>query len=1260
MSDPIRETSPMITADALRKINQMNKAFYDTHTKKNFGITDTWGSQYSGTVENFGFESLLETRKLKMEKPSLEGVFVSNGFKNYFNLQYSNMIETYDQQTMIEAVLKKDTFLPNKEYTIKFVDCKDVYIPRSESWGALNTTTPSNVYKNKFVRTKTPPKLIIKDLSSGVVEEVDLTLGVGDDFDVDYYFYNEFATQKFIMDYSGNVLITVPISNDDAGLPFVWICEEIFRALPPLNLEGAELVENKPFLSIGTDGHNISHIYPIIYGERSLPSQPSTGVWYLKAWSNLDGFSVEGSNNNASKISSIALSFVSSTDQEILYPVTFEEEYIKITLSDKVGWEFIKDSMNDPYYARINLMDVFGSNASQEPNISLTEAFDISFSDNYYFNPYEGLCEGAESGIHIDILSDYSQNSVPKKNGIIHQLGEFDGLPTYFHSFHTENINRSHVELYTIRDRLNRYTQTPTLKQTAALILDSAMPQKDLMNIATEQEPAIVYQYDPEAYLFVTDPDKVVSKKNVVSEITFNDENTFGNCRRPADSKKKRFIYHGNRTFSLGAIEFDPELETARVYYINNDSISYVNNAASEEEKKRSPLTLARICDIPTTYEQLMHISNVAATYVFDSKYVRMHAEYNNDDFDLIGNKRRFKVVTIPGTTKGDTWIYDYRKELPSKQEMIDAGYYRVFNIYNTDIPITSENFEVLSSGNSYSEGDTFYCLVGGKAFDGVVTKTAMSGNVQEIEISVSDNTKISYYNTTGTDTSLKTVTVSSETGTGLQIKLVLEPGVIESHRPRKQSGDEALPPPEGLIAFKSDYVGNIFLYSLRNDWIWEKVCQVEGDEYRVNEYDSSATTSIRTFENTFKNYLLNAPSYTNDHIFFNPSEYIIEHTITDYQDAKGHKGDSETADLSEYIKGRNMPNTYYRLICTDGADNGHFDLKTYEMKNLDDFEAQLPRFNVNNTCKYFNPTNRLIKSDSKLNANQPSLFVYSPSHNTRIDGYLMPDGSNHMTDTLLITSKHKTNYNDYGSDIINSSGKLSTNVYYYPEYEFSDSYNEMREYLNTLQRSELITYIRDTLGTKSEPLKLEDSEYKYSHAELIEYIMDRYPSDGPYIKSGLKVHGYAGDAVIDKGSNNILGKPTTGGVIPLTTEMIDVSVNVDGKHEESIPANIFIIEDISFEGFSDDFRVHDENGIDISSTSIIIWKGNKYIFDDDMWVEIARSVIRGYYNPNDRMFYYNQQYSEIITPDVDFTYCDITTGQYYKWNGVNYVLIII
>lgn len=1257
MSDTIRETSPMITPDSLRKINQMNRAFYETHTKKNFGRTDVLGSQYSGTVENFGFEMLLEARKQKMEKPSLQGVFEINDYKYYFDLQYSNMIETYEQQGMLEAVLKKDVFLPDKEYRLEFTDCEEVYVPRSESWGALNDSVPPNVYKDKFYHTRTAPTLLIKDLRTLVVTRVDLKLEVAIDFASDYYFYNGFATEKFIADYTAGTLLTNPITNDDAELAFVWICVEIFKSLPPVDFIGNTPVVRKPILTIGVDGHNNSHIYPGIYGVDTLPDQGGPGKWYLKAKSELDGFMPDNVNNYKSKISNIYYTFEPTGGVPVDYEIMFQEDYIKITLSDKVEWEIIRDNINSPYYAKTDLDSLIEINGESPATTALVESFDIGFSETYLFDPYEGLCEGAQSGIHVDVLSDYSENSVPKENGTIHSLGKFDGLPSYFKDIHDRVIHRSHVELYTIRDRLNRFTQNPLTKQTAALLFDSAMPMDDLKNLISDQEPAIVYQPDPDAYLYVTDPDKVISEKNIVSEITYNSDTEFGNCRIPSDRNKQRFIYHGNRTFSLGAVEFDPELEMGRVYYVNNDSITYVNNASIDSEHRKAPLTLARICDIPTTYEQLMHVKNTSATYLFDQRYVRMGANFFNEDLNLLANERGLKIVMTPGI-QGDQWIYPLPMSLPTKQTLVESGYFRTINIDNSEVPITSSNFSVLSAGVGYEVDDTFYVLVGGKAFDGVVTRTALTGNVVEVEITVPDDGTVSVYNLDGTHTPLKTTTVSSEVGTGLQIELVLSQTTIDQHFP----GTDVTEPPENLVAFATDIFGNIFLYGLQPDWTWEQICQVEGEEFRINEYDDHDTWVSRTFNSVFFEYLLKNPNYADEDIFFDPMSYIVEDERHDYEPARGHQGSSESTDLSEYIIGRNMPNTFYKLECYDHADGGHFNLKTYELESLDGFETSLPRFNLNNTWKYYNPSNRLLISYAEsLNKYQPSLFVYSPSHNTRIDGYTL------MSDMVLEKSSHITNYNDYGSDIMDSSGILNANVYYYPEYEFSDDHIATEEYFRTKQRSELIEYIRNTFGSNADPFMFEDTDYRYDYDKLIDYIMERYPIDGPaYVKGGLKVHGYAGDPTIDPSTGKPLGKPVTGGVIPLTAEIFKSKVTVDGRKEESEPVNIFIIDDATFSGFSDDFRVHDENGIDITSTSIIIWRHNKYAYrmDPDTgvshWITLAKPIKEAYYNPTDRMFYYDPQYANIITPDPDIIYCDINTGQYYKWNGVSYVLIII
>ena len=1249
MSDTIREAFPLMTPDSLRKMNQLNNSFYDTHTKKNFGRKDVSGSQYYGVLENFGFQMLLETRKIKMEKPSLDGIFGINNYKYYFDIQYSNMIETYEQQGMLEAVLRKDVFLSNKEYTIKFEDCEEVLIPRSESWGALNDKSRSKVFKDKFYHTQTPPTLMIKDLSTNNVEEIRLSLEVMEGFDADYYFYNGFSTQKFIQSYEDGVLITTPITNNDAGLSFVWICEDIFRSLAPVDFEGND-PEGLPILTIGVDGHDVSHIYPLIYGIDSLPEQETDGTWYLKAESELDGFIPSGSNNHNSRITSIYYVF-KSTDSEvgdIEYPIIFEEEYIKITLSNVVQWDIVRNNMNSPFYAEI-LMSTFFDNGSDDELIVLTEAFDISFSDEYLFSPYEGLCENAVSGIHVDILSDYSENSVPKKNGTIHGLGEFDGLPSYFYTMHDRDIHRSHIELYSIRDRLNRRTQIPTEKQTAGLIFDSGIPQGILNNMVTDEEPAMVYVYDVDSLKYETDMDKVVSLNNIVTEITYNGNNEFGNCNIPKDASKPKFIYHGNMTFSLNEIEFDKETETARVYYVNNDSTTYINNAVAKSSEKKPERTLARMCDIPTTYEQLMHVDNLSATNLFDPKYVRMDASFNISDLDTLMNDRGFKVVLIPDGNGRNIWIYDFSSSLPTRQQLIDNGYHRTTNTDNTYVSINRSNFEIYTGGMDYELGDTFYVLIGGKAIDGSVTQVDASGRVFNIDLDIPEGFNVSIYNTDGEHTMLKTVTVNTANGHDMIVRLNLSRIDISEH----SLGIDVLHPLDNLITFAYDFFGNIFLYKLNDEWEWEKICQVEGIHYRNNPYDMNNDVMIRSFDYAFDKYIFDESYVALEDIFFDEIGNIHKSTIVDYDGARGHKGDSPSTDLSEYITGENMPNTLYRLICTSDDDNGHFDLEIYEMDSLDGYKTTLPRFNTNNTNNYYNPSNRFLVSYSEtLNMKQPTLFLYSPIHDTRLDSYRI------MTDLVLSISSHKTTYNDYGNDIVNNSGILDYNVYYYPEYEFSDEYNELKQTLMNMERLDLLSYIRENIGTDSEPFMFEATDYRYEAEDLVNYILDRYPTKDVYKKDNLKVHGCAGDQVIDPATGLPLGNPITGGIIPLTSEVQDTVVTYNSQiRTNTEPVNIFIIDDELFTGFSNDFRVHDENGVDISSTAIIIWNHDKYIFRNDSWIKLSKPIVDGYYNPSTRKFYYDPSFVNMITPDVDLLYHDLTSGKYYKWNGSNYII---
>ena len=67
----MKQDTSMLTPDGLRKTLQLNNSFFDTHTKKNFGRGDINGSEFSGTVENFGFEMLMETRVFHLKMLSI-------------------------------------------------------------------------------------------------------------------------------------------------------------------------------------------------------------------------------------------------------------------------------------------------------------------------------------------------------------------------------------------------------------------------------------------------------------------------------------------------------------------------------------------------------------------------------------------------------------------------------------------------------------------------------------------------------------------------------------------------------------------------------------------------------------------------------------------------------------------------------------------------------------------------------------------------------------------------------------------------------------------------------------------------------------------------------------------------------------------------------------------------------------------------------------------------------------------------------------
>ena len=157
MSDVLRMITPYVSPDALRAFLHTKKNLYNLYPNKYLGFTDIDGLQYVGTSENFGSEMLFETRKLRMNKPSIEAVLPSEYLSYYFDLIESDFINTYRQQNAVMACVKQNTLLPNHTYKIRFTNVELSYILRAKAY-----SNPDVEY-SKFYQTYDNPVLIIDD-----------------------------------------------------------------------------------------------------------------------------------------------------------------------------------------------------------------------------------------------------------------------------------------------------------------------------------------------------------------------------------------------------------------------------------------------------------------------------------------------------------------------------------------------------------------------------------------------------------------------------------------------------------------------------------------------------------------------------------------------------------------------------------------------------------------------------------------------------------------------------------------------------------------------------------------------------------------------------------------------------------------------------------------------------------------------------------------------------------------------------------------
>lgn len=1253
MSDIPKRYEPFLSPDGLRKVTQLMKSHFDSYPHKDLLYNDSKGLQYNGSMYNFGSEILFETSKLKMNKPPVRNLTYNKDTTFYFDIKYADSIDTYDQQNMLVCNIRKDRLIQSHEYRLRFNHIDDYIVIRStnSSAGNVGGIAKSIMKKELYYKTLAFPILIetFQDENDETVTiEHELRIKDGKTFPT-FYFYSNDLTEGLIDEiidvvepgYTYKALITVPLTDEMFNLPVIWFTTKSFEYLPEINLTNNIDANGHPLLTFGTDGNGVSRLYPNCYENNFPPYEEVTNYeWYLKVESK-DDFSFlpstdpgDHNRNYQIPIKSITLLYNESengpTTPTVQIKIEIPDDIIVYLDNSDTGYEFSEwifrrrfssdydwDAItyNNPNYA-FHLYDgeplILSFTGNHTPGYILNPGFRIKFRNEYLYKWESDLVKSV-SGMHIDSTDERSNNGVIEKHGVSHKMGDFDGLPEYYKTQLDEKIHKSHVEVYSIRDHNNKHTQLPMDKQTAGIIIDSAVPQNQLPSFILRDINIHYNQIVSNLYETIG---TIVSEKNVLSSIVYvdNEINEFSDRDVRGMKKYKQFIYHGNNYFSLDFVSLDPKLEYGRSYVLSNDDTAYRNN---DEDPFRKPArTLARLCDIPTSIIHLTNIPDYSPSILVDWNsndslpYVRTFCNFELKDQERLWNDYDLFIKN------GNNVIFESDRDISN---ILDGTFneYKYKTNLNQTISLNfndggTADLSIVQAGRGYAVNDKVKFNIGGRYFECNITSVV--GSVpRSIELFGYDHIPdVNISNLGSRESIYNTVAENSEGGTGLTIKISVHEDVWNDALPKYSEEYKA-----GLYLLKYDEYNHVWLWTYDNEEnVWNRYTQITGPNIIPNPYDINDSAKRRLVETYITNLLKNNRKVTYETLTTTPDSYInIDKESERVSIPKSHIG---MEDISDELIAININNQNSYMILKPDPDSELSILDTYirypyttqDSKVGKYHSSILPRFNTLNLKTFFNDANRLMYSINKDKLkSQPDVAYYCPTADT------IDTTTNISTDFYALTDSRLLTYNDIIPNILSKQQNLylaTDNIYRYNEYDMLDFESKVALF-SDMTRDALITYIRTTYGDDSKPLAYESTN-PWSKQELADYCLMVNPvtyERGPLRRVAQKYEMVAQEVENDDGTTTIVpagGEQPTGMFKSLSSDVRDLRYKSTKENVEYDILFVFTVMKNPDLVTLRHFHIYDENNVDISKHSLLIYDGKKYLFDEmkDNWIQIV------------------------------------------------------
>lgn len=1006
--------------------------------------------------------------------------------------------------------------------------------------------------------------------------------------------------------------------NRNIGTPFIWMILESFKTLPDIGWVNGVDGSNRPLFIDGITSNGERFLYPGCQPGINMPQDvynyyyghDTNGRYVLIRasgdFSSIDNTDPDNYNAYVTRIDFIIIELFGigpdpgPDDKWASIPyrgqaITFDTTNTKIRLMDLIWhqghqariWNFGKDGAQyvdaygvetdytwtlsgedlqqgifaySMYEFRLNNDDskiynlIYGINQLSTHSTAVRPAFKLIVDDQHYIHPMEQSMNHTTTGMHIDSGTDYSDNAIPKKRGLIHDFSAFDGLPRYMSEWTPKDIKRGHMELYTVRDNIIK--NDPMSRQMAGIIIDSGVPQNKSNMDIDDLNVVITYTNDGE---FITSGIST-SSSNHLSDIGYAGNGSIGYATGPnpafptmADYENApKLIYHGNGEFSLGIIGFDGELETGRVFILSNDPAKYVNPAIDGKAER----TFARMCDIPTSYLELTHIEGKSPTFVLNQEYVRQGAPFTLDDQEKVWNGFHSQIIH-----DGSKYILNYNESFFT-DAFIEANYSETVQSANGLIDLTDpENatgytFTISNSG-TFEDGDTFIIVIGGVTFTG----TFNDDGTQSVSIDSDDSHIIPIANIPSQTSLWKTTSINTD-HTGLVVQLqITDSNLWNSLNPH--AGNIY----DDLYALKRDQFGNIYAYHYTpatdgQPSSWTKEFQVYGDDNADNMYDKSdpvewATRDINSciLENwntgvggvhvtDFSTFdYLERVDYNSTGLVYSDDDMSedIQNILLDYSQSYYVLDTNNILHVVTTVH----PNRYFELPQNHGLNSHVADQNTSSL------------ITTSNSVSYFDPLLTSIPTYTRVSSD---ILEYSGIEaNITREGYFGSFSNLKMYDY------------SYVNDI--------------------EDANSRRETYNTMSDDELLELIQT---------RFDVTFVDYDHDILVDYLMERDVPNPIYKHSDLKLM-----------ENN---ENPTGGYVNLYDDVYDTRVRIGSSITRVEPSFVFRFNETINQintavggNWRAKVKMFDEDGNDISAYSILIIENKLFTYSNVTWVEAQR-----------------------------------------------------